>query len=85
MACTPLSGRSGGRWQRKCGITHSLIRPNTHGAQGSRGVAADQQSVGSAARPVVQTRDLRRSPDYEQVAGRYDVEIGAGAKVTIRT
>jgi hypothetical protein len=27
-----------------------------------------------------------RSPDYEQVAGRYDVEIGAGAsKVTIRT
>jgi len=27
-----------------------------------------------------------RSPDYEQVSGRYDVEIGAGAsKVTIRT
>jgi hypothetical protein len=27
-----------------------------------------------------------RSPDYEQVAGRYDVEIGAGAsEVTIRS
>jgi hypothetical protein len=29
-------------------------------AQGFRGVAADQQSVGSAARPVVQTRDSAR-------------------------
>jgi hypothetical protein len=27
-----------------------------------------------------------RSPDYDQVEGRYDVDIGAGAsKVTIRT
>jgi hypothetical protein len=27
-----------------------------------------------------------RSPDYDQVEGRYDVEIGAGAsEVTIRT
>jgi hypothetical protein len=58
MACTPLSGRSGRPLAAKKRCYPLVDAPKRSWRKGSRGVAADQQSVGSAARPVVQTRDL---------------------------
>jgi hypothetical protein len=63
-----------------------LIRPagvpvRVHIGGGVSKLAIDEFRLGSAG-----GKTDWRSPDYEQVAGRYDVEIGAGAsKVTIRT
>jgi hypothetical protein len=63
-----------------------LIRPagvpvRVHVGGGVSKLAIDDFRLGSAGGKM----DWR-SPDYEKVAGRYDVEIGAGAsQVTIRT
>lgn len=63
-----------------------MIRPtgvpvSLHIGGGVSKLAIDDFRLGSAGG----TTDWR-SPDYDQVGGRYDVEIGAGAsKVTIRT
>ena len=63
-----------------------LIRPagvpvRVHIGGGVSKLAIDDFKLGSASGKM----DWR-SPDYDRVAGRYDVEIGAGAsKVTIRT
>jgi hypothetical protein len=63
-----------------------LIRPagvpvGVHIGGGVSQLAVDEFRLGSAG-----GKTDWRSPDYEQVTGRYDVEIGAGAsKVTIRT
>ena len=63
-----------------------LIRPagvpvRVHVGGGVSKLAIDEFRLGSAG-----GKTDWRSPDYEKVADRYDVEIGAGAsKVTIRT
>lgn len=63
-----------------------LIRPagvpvRVHVGGGVSKLAIDDFRLGSAG-----GKTDWRSPDYERVAGRYDVEVGAGAsKVTIRT
>ena len=63
-----------------------LIRPagvavRVHVGGGVSKLAIDDFRLGSAG-----GKTDWRSPDYEKVAGRYDVEIGAGAsKVTIRS
>jgi hypothetical protein len=63
-----------------------LIRPTgvpvrVHIGGGVSKLAIDEFRLGSAG-----GKTDWRSPDYDQVEGRYDVDIGAGAsKVTIRT
>ena len=63
-----------------------LVRPDgvpvgVHIGGGASKLAVDDFRVGSVGGPL----DWR-SPDFDQVEGRYDVEIGAGAShVTIRT
>jgi len=66
--------------------TPSMIRPTgvpvrVRVGSGVSDLAIDDFRVGSAG-----GKTDWRSPDYDQVKGRYDVEIGAGAsEVTIRT
>lgn len=69
------------------GASHlELVRPSgvpvrVHIGGGVSNLAIDDFRVGSGG-----GKTDWRSPDYDQVAGRYDVEIGAGAsKLTIRT